>query len=136
MYGISVLSCMSSAMSSPDGAGLGTLGLSEAKAREMSAAADFGRFRRVHVDNRVNAFYDIDLGVTGHARVAQLATTYDGQDFWVAWTGPEASVGRISTGGAALDPDSIPLAATDGGSPGPPPARSTRSKALRCASTR
>ncbi len=34
MYGISVLSCMSSAMSSPDGAGLGTLGLPASRAAE------------------------------------------------------------------------------------------------------
>ena len=33
MYGISVLSCMSSAMSAPDGAGLGTLGLSGGQGR-------------------------------------------------------------------------------------------------------
>ncbi|MCU1397791.1 MAG: hypothetical protein JWN62_900 [Acidimicrobiales bacterium] len=59
MYGISVLSCMSSAMSDADGAGLGTLGLSENKAREMSAAAGFTRFRRLDVDSAVNAFYEI-----------------------------------------------------------------------------
>ncbi|MCU1366975.1 MAG: hypothetical protein JWN39_2614 [Ilumatobacteraceae bacterium] len=59
MYGISVLSCMSSAMSDADGAGLGTLGLSETKAREMSASAGFSRFRRLDVDNAVNAFYEI-----------------------------------------------------------------------------
>ena len=33
MYGISVLSCMSSALSAPDGAGLGTLGLPESRAQ-------------------------------------------------------------------------------------------------------
>lgn len=59
MYGISVLSCMSSAMSTPDGAGLGTLGLSAAKAEEMARAAGFGRFRRLDVDHPVNAFYEI-----------------------------------------------------------------------------
>ena len=37
MYGISVLSCMSSALSEPGGAGLGTLGLSAAKAEELAA---------------------------------------------------------------------------------------------------
>ncbi|HEX9259979.1 MAG TPA: class I SAM-dependent methyltransferase, partial [Acidimicrobiales bacterium] len=36
MYGISVYSCMASALSAPDGAGLGTLGLSESLAREMT----------------------------------------------------------------------------------------------------
>jgi len=59
MYGISVLSCMSSALSAPDGAGLGTLGLSESRAREMSAAAGFTRFRRLSIDNPTNAFYEI-----------------------------------------------------------------------------
>ena len=42
MYGISVLSCMSSAMSSPEGAGLGTLGLPASLAAEISAG---GRVR-------------------------------------------------------------------------------------------
>ncbi|MEP1125161.1 MAG: methyltransferase domain-containing protein [Ilumatobacter sp.] len=59
MYGISVLSCMSSALSEPDGAGLGTLGLPASKAREMSAAAGFGRFRQMDVDHSVNSFYEV-----------------------------------------------------------------------------
>ncbi len=59
MYGISVMSCMASALSSPDGAGLGTLGLPESKAREMVAAAGFTRFRRLDIDHSVNAFYEI-----------------------------------------------------------------------------
>lgn len=59
MYGISVLSCMSSAMSSPDGAGLGTLGLSEAKAEEMARAAGFTRFERLDIDHSTNAFFAV-----------------------------------------------------------------------------
>jgi 2-polyprenyl-3-methyl-5-hydroxy-6-metoxy-1,4-benzoquinol methylase len=59
MYGISVLSCMSSALSEADGAGLGTLGLSEGRAREMAETAGFTRFRRLPVDHSVNAFYDV-----------------------------------------------------------------------------
>lgn len=59
MYGISVLSCMSSALSSPDGAGLGTLGLSATTAEKMANAAGFTRFRRLDVDHAVNAFYEI-----------------------------------------------------------------------------
>ena len=59
LYGISVLSCMSSAMSAPDGAGLGTLGLPESKARSMSVEAGFSRFRRMDVDHSVNAFYEV-----------------------------------------------------------------------------
>ncbi len=59
MYGISVLSCMSSALSEPDGAGLGTLGLPASKAESMAADAGFSRFRRLDVDHSVNAFYEI-----------------------------------------------------------------------------
>ena len=59
MYGISVLSCMSSALSEADGAGLGTLGLPESLAREMSAAAGFTRFRKLDIEHPVNAFYEI-----------------------------------------------------------------------------
>jgi len=59
MYGISVLSCMSSALSEADGEGLGTLGLSENKARAMAQAAGFTRFRKLDVDHSVNAFYEV-----------------------------------------------------------------------------
>jgi len=59
MYGISVLSCMSSALSEPDGAGLGTLGLSADKARAMAEHAGFTRFRKLDVEHSVNAFYEI-----------------------------------------------------------------------------
>ena len=62
MYGISVLSCMSSALSEPDGAGLGTLGLPASKAQEMAEAAGFGSFRKLDVDHSVNAFYEITVG--------------------------------------------------------------------------
>ena len=59
MYGISVLSCMSSALSQPDGAGLGTLGLSANKAREMAGRAGFTRFHKLDIDHSVNAFYEV-----------------------------------------------------------------------------
>lgn len=59
MYGISVLSCMSSALSEPGGAGLGTLGLSALKAEELARAAGFTRFRRLDIDHPINAFYEI-----------------------------------------------------------------------------
>jgi ubiquinone/menaquinone biosynthesis C-methylase UbiE len=59
MYGISVLSCMSSALSEPDGLGLGTLGLSEQRANEMARAAGFTRFRKLAVEHSVNAFYEV-----------------------------------------------------------------------------
>lgn len=59
LYGISVLSCMSSAMSEPDGEGLGTLGLSATRAEDMARAAGFASFRRMDVDHSVNAFYEV-----------------------------------------------------------------------------
>jgi 2-polyprenyl-3-methyl-5-hydroxy-6-metoxy-1,4-benzoquinol methylase len=59
MYGISVFSCMASAMSADGGAGLGTLGLSESRARAMAEAAGFTRFRRLDIEHSVNAFYEI-----------------------------------------------------------------------------
>ena len=59
MYGTSVLSCLSSALSEPGGAGLGTLGLSARRAEAMARAAGFTRFRRLEIDHPVNAFYEI-----------------------------------------------------------------------------
>ena len=59
MYSMSVLSCMSSALSVPGGAGLGTLGFSEPVARSMTAAAGFTRFARHGFDNPVNAYYEV-----------------------------------------------------------------------------
>ncbi|MBA3281893.1 MAG: class I SAM-dependent methyltransferase [Acidimicrobiia bacterium] len=59
MYGISVLSCMSSGLSEPGGAGLGTLGMPAARAEAMAREAGFTRFRRLPVDHAINAFYEI-----------------------------------------------------------------------------
>jgi 2-polyprenyl-3-methyl-5-hydroxy-6-metoxy-1,4-benzoquinol methylase len=59
MYGVSVLSCLSSALSEPGGAGLGTLGLPESRARQLAADAGFTRFRRLDIDHPINAFYEI-----------------------------------------------------------------------------
>lgn len=59
MYGISVMSCMSSAMSAEGGAGLGTLGLPESKARDMAEEAGFTRFRRLDIEHSLNAFYEV-----------------------------------------------------------------------------
>jgi SAM-dependent methyltransferase len=58
MYGFSVLTCMSSALSEPGGAGLGTLGLPEARARALATEAGFARFERLDVEHPVNAFYE------------------------------------------------------------------------------
>ncbi len=59
MYGFRVLSCMSSGLSEPGGAGLGTLGMSESKAREIATNAGFARFRRLAIDHPTDAFYEI-----------------------------------------------------------------------------
>jgi hypothetical protein len=48
---------MSSALSEPGGAGLGTLGLPEALARRMTREAGFTRFETLGLDHPVNAFY-------------------------------------------------------------------------------
>ena len=59
MYGFSVLVCMSSSLSEPDGAGLGTLGLHSDLLQEMAAASGFTRFEPLDLGHPVNAFYVI-----------------------------------------------------------------------------
>ena len=60
MYGISVLACMSSAMSAPDGAGLGTLGLPASPGRGDGRAPPAStHFRRLDIDHSINAFYEV-----------------------------------------------------------------------------
>jgi SAM-dependent methyltransferase len=59
MYGMSVLTCMSSALSEPGGAGLGTLGLPEPAMRALGEAAGFTRFRALDLGHPVNAFYEL-----------------------------------------------------------------------------
>ena len=49
MYGVSVMSCLSSAMSTPDGAGLGTLGRSAGTAESMAKDAGFTSCERLDV---------------------------------------------------------------------------------------
>jgi len=59
-YSFSVLVCMSAGLSTSDGAGLGTLGFHKDKAREMTRANGFSRFREVPFEgDAFNAFYDI-----------------------------------------------------------------------------
>ena len=57
MYGTSVISCMSSALSEPGGLGLGTLGFPEKLARKMTREAGFTSFEAVDFDHPINAFY-------------------------------------------------------------------------------
>lgn len=59
MYGISVTSCMSSALSEPGGAGLGTLGLFPERLEAMARDAGFTHFEQIELGHPVNAFYRI-----------------------------------------------------------------------------
>ncbi len=59
MYGISVMVCMSSSLSEPGGAGLGTLGLHSDLLQDWSEAAGFTHFEPVDFGHPVNAFYVI-----------------------------------------------------------------------------
>ena len=59
MYAFSVMGCMSSALSEPDGAGLGTLGFNEEVARSMTQEAGFTRFKRHDFENPFNAYYEV-----------------------------------------------------------------------------
>ena len=59
MYGFSVTGCLSSALSEPDGAGLGTLGFSTAVAERMTREAGFGRFTVHDFDDPANLYYEV-----------------------------------------------------------------------------
>jgi SAM-dependent methyltransferase len=59
MYGFSVSSCMSSALSEPGGAGLGTLGFTPTVAEEMVRAAGFRSFRVHDFDDPANLYYEV-----------------------------------------------------------------------------
>ena len=59
MYGFSITSCMSSAMSEPGGAGLGTLGFNTGVAEQMTRAAGFERFTVHDFDDPANLYYEV-----------------------------------------------------------------------------
>ncbi|MFT5201364.1 MAG: 2-polyprenyl-3-methyl-5-hydroxy-6-metoxy-1,4-benzoquinol methylase [Candidatus Aldehydirespiratoraceae bacterium] len=60
MYGMSILYCMSSAMSEPGGAGLGTLGLTEAVFGELTRAAGFGSVETREFDvDPLNRYFEV-----------------------------------------------------------------------------
>jgi 2-polyprenyl-3-methyl-5-hydroxy-6-metoxy-1,4-benzoquinol methylase len=59
LYAFSVMGCMSSALSEPGGAGLGTLGFNESVARKTTAEAGFSRFTRHDFENPLNAYYEV-----------------------------------------------------------------------------
>ncbi len=60
MYGFSVTYCMSSALSEPGGAGLGTLGFHPEVARKMTSEGGFSHFRTLDYDeDAFNSFYEV-----------------------------------------------------------------------------
>jgi len=58
-YGFSVSACMSSALSEPDGAGLGTLGFNPEVAEKMVRSAGFGRFQEHDFEDPANLYYEV-----------------------------------------------------------------------------
>lgn len=59
MYGFSLFACMSSAMSEPGGAGLGTLGFNPEVAEQMSRTAGFTRFTLHDFKDPGNLYYEV-----------------------------------------------------------------------------
>ncbi len=59
MYGFSVSACMSSALSEPDGAGLGTLGFNPEVAERMVREAGFTRFQMHDFEDPANLYYEV-----------------------------------------------------------------------------
>ncbi|KAA0232736.1 MAG: hypothetical protein JJLCMIEE_01183 [Acidimicrobiales bacterium] len=59
MYSSSVATCMSSALSEPDGMGLGTLGLPPETLRELTREAGFTRFALHDFDDPANLYYEV-----------------------------------------------------------------------------
>ena len=58
-YGFSITSCMSSALSEPGGAGLGTVGFSTDVAEAMTRAAGFTRFTVHDFEDPANLYYEV-----------------------------------------------------------------------------
>lgn len=58
-YGFSVASCLQSAISEPDGMGLGTLGLHPARAQELTEAAGFTSFATHDLGDAGNLYYEV-----------------------------------------------------------------------------
>ena len=58
-YGFSVSACMSSALSEPGGAGLGTLGFNPVVAEQMVREAGFMRFKQHDLDDPSNLYYEV-----------------------------------------------------------------------------
>ena len=61
MYGFSIASCMSSALSEAEGAGLGTLGLHPELLQQLCAEAGFEHFRTHDFDEPANLYYEVRI---------------------------------------------------------------------------
>ena len=59
MYGFSITTCMSSALSEPDGAGLGTMGFTTQTAERMVKEAGFTRFTLHDFEDPANLYYEV-----------------------------------------------------------------------------
>ena len=59
MYSTSVATCMSSAMSEPGGAGLGTLGLAPGRLEELCTQAGFAQFTLHDFEDPANLYYEV-----------------------------------------------------------------------------
>jgi len=57
--GLSVTTCLSSSLSEPGGAGLGTIGLPPTALRRLVEGAGFSRFRPLQVDDPANLYYEV-----------------------------------------------------------------------------
>lgn len=60
-YGFSVATCLQSALSEPDGMGLGTLGLHPERLRELADEAGFGSVRQHDLGDAANLYYEVRL---------------------------------------------------------------------------
>ena len=58
-YAFSVLICMSSGLSEPGGAGLGTVGFHEEMARQMTREAGFTHFRKLDISDMFDNRYEV-----------------------------------------------------------------------------
>jgi hypothetical protein len=58
-YGFSVTTCMSSALSEPGGAGLGTVGFTSQVAERMVRDAGFTRFKLHDFEDPANLYYEV-----------------------------------------------------------------------------
>ena len=59
MYATSVATCMSSALSEPGGAGLGTLGMTRSRAEQMCSSAGFSSFEVHEFPDPVNVYFEV-----------------------------------------------------------------------------